>query len=171
MPVRSQGSKWITHKRKALQRIVDSYDAYICHLTVLSEDRSLKSEVRACLTGYLRKWSDMSVVVGCALYVDVLEPPTLLSLTLQGSDLDIVFGIKQILRSCESLKKGLDHLTCSLSFACHQSQLQLYHSAVLIDTAFSQFDLSFATTFPPQINCISRGKLRKRWALNTYLKS
>ena len=50
--------------------------------------------------------------VGCALYVEVLKPPSLLSLILQGSDLDIVFGIKQILKSCESLKtlKQLDPL-------------------------------------------------------------
>ena len=57
------------------------------------------------LTEYLRKWSEVSVLVGCALYVEVLKP----SLTLQGSDLDIVFGIK-ILKSCESFLKQLDPL-------------------------------------------------------------
>ena len=112
IPVRSQGSRWITHKRRALQRIVDRYGAYICHLTALSEDRSLKSEDRARLTGYLRKSSDGKVLIGCALYVEVLKPPSLLSMTLQGLDLDILFGMKQILKSTESLKtlKQLDPL-------------------------------------------------------------
>ena len=31
-PVRSQESRWISHKRKALQRVVDRYGAYISHL-------------------------------------------------------------------------------------------------------------------------------------------
>ena len=31
MSVRSQGSRWIAHKRKALQRLVDHYGAYINH--------------------------------------------------------------------------------------------------------------------------------------------
>ena len=62
IPVRSQGSRWITHKRKALQRIIDRYGAYMCHLTALSEDSSLKSE-----------------------------------------DLDIVFAMKQLLKTCDKL--------------------------------------------------------------------
>jgi len=32
IPIRSQGSRWITHKIRALQKIVDRYGAY----TVLS---------------------------------------------------------------------------------------------------------------------------------------
>ena len=48
----------VTHKRKALQRVIDRYGAYMCHLATLSEDSSLKSEDRAHISGYLRKWSD-----------------------------------------------------------------------------------------------------------------
>jgi hypothetical protein len=43
--------------------------------------------------------------VGSALYVDVLKPASLLSLTLQGNNLDIVQGIKYILKSHSSLQK------------------------------------------------------------------
>ena len=42
IPVRSQGFRWMTHKRKALQRVIDRYGAYVCHLATL--DSSLKSE-------------------------------------------------------------------------------------------------------------------------------
>jgi hypothetical protein len=38
IPIRSQGSRWITHKRRALQRVVDRYGAYINHLIALAED-------------------------------------------------------------------------------------------------------------------------------------
>ena len=104
LPVRSHGSRWITHKRKALQRAVDRYGAYISHLTTLAEDRSLKAEDRARLKGYLRKWMQYTTILGCAMYVDILKSPTLLSLSLQGCELDTVLGIKNILKSSAALK-------------------------------------------------------------------
>ena len=103
-PVRSQGSRWINHKRKALQRVVDRYGAYISHLVTLTEDTSLKPEDRARLKGYLKKWMQYRTIVGCAMYVDILKPPSLLSLSLQGCELDIVLGIKNILKSTTALK-------------------------------------------------------------------
>lgn len=104
-PVRSQGSRWITHKRKALQRLVDRYGAYINHLTALIADSSISSTDRARLTGYLRKWQQAKMLIGSALYVDVLKPPSLLSLTLQDDDLDIVQGLKHILKSTKVLEE------------------------------------------------------------------
>lgn len=44
------------------------------------------------------------MILGCALYVDILKPPSILSLSLQGSGLDIVLGIKNILKSVTALK-------------------------------------------------------------------
>ena len=38
------------------------------------------------------------------MYVDVLKAPSLLSLSLQDKNLDIVLGIKQILKSTKALK-------------------------------------------------------------------
>ncbi len=87
-----------THKRKALQRVVDRFGAYTAHLATLSKDTSLKGEDRARLRGYLHKWSHAKFPIGCEMFVDVLKPPSCLSLSLQGADVDIVFGIKQILK-------------------------------------------------------------------------
>ena len=56
LPVRCQGSRWISHKRKALQRFIDRYGAYISHLMTLVEDKTIKSVDRAKLKGYLKKW-------------------------------------------------------------------------------------------------------------------
>lgn len=103
-PVRSQGSRWINHKRKALQRVVDRYGAYISHLTALAEDGSVKPDDRARLKGYLKKWSNYNTLVGCAMYVDILKPPSLLSLSLQDHELDTVLGIKNMLKSVTALK-------------------------------------------------------------------
>jgi len=46
-PFRSQGSRWINHKHKVLQRVVNRYRAYISHLTTLSEDSFVMEDKRA----------------------------------------------------------------------------------------------------------------------------
>ena len=52
--IRSQGTCWINHKRRACQRMTDWYGAYMymSHHIVLSEDTSVKSKDRARLKGY-----------------------------------------------------------------------------------------------------------------------
>ena len=84
--------------------MIDRYGAYIAHLTSLSQDGSVKPDDKARLKGYLKKWMDYKVIYGCALYADILKPVSLLSLSLQGNDLDIVLGIKNILKSTVALK-------------------------------------------------------------------
>lgn len=103
-PIRSQGSRWINHKRKALQRVIDRYGAYISHLSTLTEDKSLKPEDRAKIKGYLKKWMSCKTVIGCAIYTDILKSPSLLSQSLQGCEMDTVLGIKNILKSAAALK-------------------------------------------------------------------
>jgi len=105
LPVRAHGSRWITYKRRALQRVVDRYGAYLSHLATLIEDTSIKSTDRQRLKGYLLKWREARMIIGSALYTDALKPASLLSLTLQDDDINIVQGIKHILKSHSSLKK------------------------------------------------------------------
>ena len=104
VPVRSQGSRWITHKRKALQRVVDRYGAYMNHLLTLIEDSSVKSDDRAKLKGYIQKWKRPRMLIAAAMYIDVLKSPSILSLTLQEGNLDIVGGIKNLLKSSKTLQ-------------------------------------------------------------------
>ena len=104
IPVRSQGSCWITHKRRALQKVVDQYGAYIAHLIALCEDKGVKPEDRARLKGYVQKWTQSKILIGCAMYVEILKGPSILSLCLQRSDCDIVYGLKQILKVADSIK-------------------------------------------------------------------
>ena len=66
-PIRSQGSRWISHKRQALQRIIDRYGAYISHLSALTVDSSVTSTDRARLKGYLLKWQQGKILIGCAM--------------------------------------------------------------------------------------------------------
>ena len=43
VPIRLQGSHWISHKRQALQPIIDRYGTYISHLTTLTSVSSVIS--------------------------------------------------------------------------------------------------------------------------------
>ena len=104
LPIRSSGTRWISHKRKALQRVVDRYGVYINHLSTLAEDKSVKSDDRARLKGYLLKWRHSKILIGCAMYVDAMKPISLLSLTLQGHSVDIVLCIEHILKTSKALK-------------------------------------------------------------------
>ena len=94
LPVRAHGSRWITYKRRASKRVVDRYGAYLNHLTTLIEDRSIKSTDRQRLKGYLLKWREARMIIASALYTDALKPASLLSLTLQDDDINIVQGIQ-----------------------------------------------------------------------------
>ena len=105
LPVRASGSRWIARKRKALQRVVDRYGDYLNHLSTLTEDKTIKSTDRQRLKGYLLRWRQARMIIGCALYTDVLKPASLLSLTLQDDNVDVAQGIKSILKSHTSLKK------------------------------------------------------------------
>jgi len=84
---------------------VDRFGAYLNHIATLVEDKSIKSVDRQRLKGYLLKWRQPRMIIGSALYTDVLKPASLLSLTLQDDEIDVAQGISHILKSHTSLKK------------------------------------------------------------------
>ncbi len=57
IPIRCCGTRWITHKRRAMQRIVDRFGAYVTHLEAIVNDSSIKHADKAKLTGYHRRWA------------------------------------------------------------------------------------------------------------------
>ena len=62
-----------SHKRKALQRVIDKFGAYIAHLSTLCQDSSVKSADKARIQGYLKHWSTAKMLLGCALYIEILQ--------------------------------------------------------------------------------------------------
>ena len=117
---------------------MDRYGAFLNHVTTLAEDRSIKSTDRARLQGYLKKWKQSKVLIGAAMYVDVLKAPALLSLSLQEEKLDAVLGIQHLLKSTKSLKKmaGQDPLLWpTVKLVCSQVKEEVesktYQGAVL----------------------------------------
>ena len=104
LPVRCNGTRWISHKRKALQRLLDRYGAYINHLATLSEDLSIASADRARLKGYCSNWMNFRMLIGAAMYTDILKSPSCLSLTLQEEKLDVIKAIQHLLKARKSLQ-------------------------------------------------------------------
>ena len=63
-----------------MERVLDRFGAYINHLIALTEDPSskLKPADKQKLKGYVRKWRDGKVLLGCALFHDILKPSAIL---------------------------------------------------------------------------------------------
>ena len=178
LPIRSQGSRWINHKRKALQRVVDRYGAYISHLVTLAEDSSLKAEDRARLKGYLRKWMQYRTILGCAMYVDILKPPSLLSLSLQECELDTVLGIKNILKAISALKSlarqdPLEWPTVKLLLGRIKDERgeKLYQGAVLKNYGPATVDKSKQDALCDLTRLDQKMKERLQWSDTKLLRS
>ena len=77
-PIRATGTRWVSHKLNAMKRILSNYGAYTNHLATLSEDTSVKVVDRAKLKGYLQQWTKAKCLLGCAFFVDLLMPISIL---------------------------------------------------------------------------------------------
>lgn len=69
------------------------------HLAALVEGKAINSTDLARLKGYILKWRQSKMLIGAALYIDVLKSPSILSLCLQDDCLDIVGGISKSLKA------------------------------------------------------------------------
>lgn len=58
----------------------------------------MKAAEKAQLKGYLQLQNQGKILVGCAMYIEILKAPSILSLTLQEDQVDIVQGLQQILK-------------------------------------------------------------------------
>ena len=82
-PLRACGTRFVAHKVQALERVIEKFGAYLAHLITLTEDSSMKPADRQKMKGYVLKWQVSHVLLGCAVFHDLLRPLSLLSKTLQ----------------------------------------------------------------------------------------
>ena len=100
--VHNQGIRWISHKRRALQRIVDRFGVYCAHLHSMTSDPTLDAADQIKLKSFHQRWTEGRILIGCALYIDVLKAPSQLSLSLLESEIDVISGIKHILKTMQT---------------------------------------------------------------------
>ena len=90
-PLEASGTRWISHKYHTMKMCLNKWRIYMQYFGSLSEDRkSLKATDCAKLKGYLNKWKKASIPLLLALFVDLPEIPSILSLSFQGEKVDRV---------------------------------------------------------------------------------
>ena len=77
----------MSHKIEALNRMIDRCGAYINHLVALTEDHTVKSSDKQKLKGYVKVWKNAKVLLGCAVFAEILKPFGILSTVLQINNL------------------------------------------------------------------------------------
>lgn len=104
-PIRACGTRFVAHKVAALARFIDRFGIYINHLATLAE-QSTRGAERQALKGYLTKWTKGKVILGCAVFHDILKLVASLSKVLQQQELCIVRAIDVVMKT----KSALDSL-------------------------------------------------------------
>ena len=94
-PTKAHGTRWIDHKYRAMERVLDNYGPYIAHLQSLchTDSQALK---RAELVGQAKKWKDATYPMYMAIYLDILSPIRRISITMQSDFHDPVKIVKRI---------------------------------------------------------------------------
>jgi hypothetical protein len=104
-PMRACGTRFVCHKVRALERILDRFGAYLNHLTTLTEDPTTKPADKQKLKGYITKWRDSRILLGCAFFHDILKPAAILCKCFQADEMCIVGAIEALLRTTASIRK------------------------------------------------------------------
>ena len=104
-PLRACGTRFVAHKVAALERVVDRFGAYLSHIVAMTEDTSLKPADRQKLKGYALKWQESKILLGCALFHDLLRPCSVLCKILQEEEICVVRAIEAVMKTKKSLEK------------------------------------------------------------------
>ena len=102
-PLRACGTRFVTHKVSAFG---NRFGAYLAHLVALTEDSSVTPSSRQKLKGYIMRWRNSKVILGCAIFHDLLQPVAHLSKVLHQDQLCVVQAIEVLMKT----KKNLDML-------------------------------------------------------------
>ena len=95
-PSKSTGTRWIDHKLRAMKAFVDKRGLYLSHLQNVIADTNKKND-KAKLEGKRRRIAQGSVLLKCAMYVDILEPARQLSLVTQSTtEINIIQQVEKV---------------------------------------------------------------------------
>ena len=96
----------MAHKVGALETVIDRYGAYIGHLITLTEDSSVKAVEKQRLKGYIKQWGEGKALLGCAFFIDLLKPASVLCKVLRDAEICVYQAIESMMKT----KKALDKL-------------------------------------------------------------
>ena len=94
-PVKASGIRWIDHRVRAMQNLVDKYGLYTSHLQNVIADTTKQTD-RALLQGKFNKLIDAKVLLHGAFFIDILTEAKNFSRTTQRSDIKLWSFIEEI---------------------------------------------------------------------------
>ena len=94
-PYKSYGTRWIAHKVKAKEIVLNNYGIYIKHLESLANTNS-QALKHAKIEGEAKKWKNGKFPIHLAIYVDVLTPLKVNSLGFQKEKHDPTEAVRRI---------------------------------------------------------------------------
>ena len=94
-PYKSSGTRWIAHKVKPKEIVLNNYGIYIKHLELLANTNS-QALTQAKIEGEAKKWKNGKFLIHLAIYVDVLTPLKVNSLGFQKEKHDPTEAVRRI---------------------------------------------------------------------------
>ena len=95
-PSKSTGTSWIDHKLRAMKAFIDKRGLYLSYMRNVIADTSKKND-KATLAGKRKRIAQGSVLLKCAMYVDILEPARQLSLVTQSTnEINIIQQVEKV---------------------------------------------------------------------------
>lgn len=107
-PLRASGTRFVAHKVMALSRVLDRFGAYLSHLCCLTEDPAIKSVDKQKLKGYILQWQNAKILFGCAFFLDLLKPASILCKVLQKDKICVLSAIEAFVKTKKSIEKIKD---------------------------------------------------------------
>ena len=80
-----------------MKRILSKYGAYTNHMAAMSEEA--KGPLCTKLHSYYKRWVEGKYLLGCAMFVDLLNPCTVCSKVMQSNEIDILSGLTCLLKT------------------------------------------------------------------------
>ena len=92
-PAKANGTRWISHKFTSINIFLKNYGIFITHLESLAntDSQTLK---RHEIKGYAKKWQYAKFPLHIAMYLDVLTPLKVLSVSLQQEKHDPAYMLR-----------------------------------------------------------------------------
>ena len=104
-PHKASGTRWVDHHMKAMSNVVDKFGLYLAHFEYIIADTTKRTD-KATLEGKRREMCQADVLFFSALFMDILEPVRVLSLTTQKKDVNLIKSVNCI----DNMKKTYEKL-------------------------------------------------------------
>ena len=94
-PAKANGTRWISHKFTSMNIFLKNYGIFITHLESLAntDEQALKHHE---IEGYAKKWQYAKFPLHITMYLDVLLPLKVLSVSLQQEKYDPVYMLRNV---------------------------------------------------------------------------